>query len=174
MDTAFRQVFSCPEVIRPFLMKFLPACRNYKSALKNMQKMMTPTLENQINIMKRGKKFPEPDGSMPFIKLLIEQELRKDPNREVNMELLANRLILMWGETSGPVIGMMASMVFEVMRNQECIEPLRKELEAALQLSGDEWNFDMFKHTPKLESYTLEIFRLYPFSSGKYIFRLPI
>lgn len=169
-DPKFRQFFNSPEVVRP-LLKISPMRLSYKAALKNLQGMMLPEIENTIKATRQSlnNKLSDTDDSFLFMRLIIEQDMRKDTKKDISAKDVANRCMVLREETFGPIVAMVASMVFEVMRHQSYIEPLQEELNTALEVSGGEWSFDIFKHTPKLESYTQEIFRLYPVSSSKLI-----
>nr|B8NR71.1 RecName: Full=Cytochrome P450 monooxygenase dtpC; AltName: Full=Ditryptophenaline biosynthesis protein C [Aspergillus flavus NRRL3357] len=52
------------------------------------------------------------------------------------------------------------------MKTPEYLAPLREELAAALKQADNAWSFDIFKHTPKLESFTKECLRVFT-PSGK-------
>ncbi|KAE8412075.1 histidine-specific methyltransferase [Aspergillus pseudocaelatus] len=47
------------------------------------------------------------------------------------------------------------------MKTPEYLVPLREELTAALKQTDNAWSFDIFKHTPKLESFTKECLRVF-------------
>lgn len=102
--------------------------------------------------------------------MCVRQALRKS-NRPRNcqheiedseLDQVFDALFFIYIAISGPIWNMVCWMLIRAIRHSESVSPLREELERSLAVCEGQWSFDIFNHTPKLESFTREILRLHP------------
>ncbi|GMF73789.1 unnamed protein product [Aspergillus oryzae] len=90
---------------------------------------------------------------------LLSHDAVKDDER--HFDTMAIQTIFLLFEVLGGLTPATTSSLYQIMKTPEYLAPLREELAAALKQADNAWSFDIFKHTPKLESFTKECLRVF-------------
>ncbi|PLB37644.1 cytochrome P450 [Aspergillus candidus] len=154
-----------PFILEHLVWRLSPRCRKFQSTIQTIRQIVVPEVRRRIQQIRSNDK----DSCFLLSDLLIKQALKrgtlcregKTGEQETIEELIVDEIMFMYMETVAPFHLVATCMVFRIMRHPEYVAPLREELERALELCGGEWSFEIFNHTPKMESFTREILRLH-------------
>jgi hypothetical protein len=142
-----------------------------------MKQIIVPEIRRRIERKKTGEKQ---DQDIFYLDVMIELAMKDGylsrDNQDINegfLDMVANHLLFICHEMLSPFWMVASMLLFELWSRPEYATPLRKELESALELTEGQWSFDLFKHTPKFESFTKETLRLNPPSARELIHSKP-
>ena len=162
----------CPRILAPLLWRFSSQCRQIRSSMKSMKKTVLPELKRLIE---QKRKSPPTSDDYFYASSMVELALRKGPlsrmheveDEEHHIDMMADETMFMFFEATEPTAMVLSALLIRLMRHPEYIQPIREELAESLKLNNGHWSFDIFKHTPKFESFTRETYRLDGIAMGK-------
>lgn len=156
---------SYPIFFKPLVRKFSAKTRHVQSIMAEMKKTIVPEIRRRVEQRRRSTKQSTQNC---FLDVMIELLLRKDllshdavKDDERHFDTVAIQTIFLLFEVLGGLTPATTSSLYRIMKAPEYLAPLREELAAALKQTDNAWSFDIFKHTPKLESFTKECLRVF-------------
>ncbi|KAL5337250.1 cytochrome P450 [Aspergillus crustosus] len=162
-----------PWILRPLVWYFAPPCRQLRSHLSILRKLLTPEVKRRVGTIRRGGLKPqESSRSFSLLDILIETTFnngtlsRFEPVADENeqIDILVQNVLLYHFELARPTGMNITFMLYTIMNHPEYIAPLREEINGALNRFGGVWVPDLLAHAPKLESFCKETFRLHDIS----------
>lgn len=163
---------SMPRIMGPLLELFAPECHQIRSSMKSMKKTIVPELRR---LLKQKRASPPTNDDHFYASSMIELALKKGPltrngvtkDEEHHIDMMADETMFMFFEAVEPTTMILAAFIARFLRHREFLEPVRLELEQALKLNDGKWNFDLFNHTPRFESFSREVLRMDCINMGK-------
>ncbi|KAJ5691745.1 cytochrome P450 [Penicillium macrosclerotiorum] len=155
---------SYPRVLGPLVWYLAPQTRALRSTIAKIRDKLIPLIQARIVDKRASLKGIE----NTILDIIIDQCFRKghlNPSRVLSTDnqtarLIADETMFLHLEAFFPIAMLAADQIMRVMAHPEYAEPLRAELTAAFALTGGDWSSEIWKHTPKLESFTRECLRL--------------
>ncbi|KOC18405.1 putative cytochrome P450 [Aspergillus flavus AF70] len=156
---------SYPMFFKPLVRKFSAKTRQVQSIMAEMKKTIVPEIRRRVEQRRRSTKQSTQNC---FLDVMIELLLKKGllshdavKDDERHFDTMAIQTIFLLFEVLGGLTPATTSSLYQIMKTPEYLAPLREELAAALKQADNAWSFDIFKHTPKLESFTKECLRVF-------------
>lgn len=161
-----------PVFLRPVVWRLSATCRSLRFDMMTMRKHLVPGIQSQI---KQEGNISKVSDNISFIQSMVEQATRnkavaRGQQREGDLifaQKIADSAVFTYMETVPSIAMVVALMLFQIIRSPEYATPLREEIEQAIRFSNGEWGFETAKYSPKLESFTKEILRLYTTTTCK-------
>ncbi|GIK03424.1 hypothetical protein Aspvir_007493 [Aspergillus viridinutans] len=170
MSSCYRRT-GYPRILRPFVWRFSPVCRNLRTSLSIVRAKLVPEVVRRIAAARAADKTKDVRPSSLLDALVAAAfdngSLSRDgkcANDAAQAQLLADDLLFYHFELSNPTAFNIIFQVYAIMNHREYMAPLREEALHALKLTDGDWTVETLKHTPKLESFAKEAFRLYDIS----------
>ena len=156
---------SYPVFLKPLVRKFSARTRRVQSTMAVLKETIVPEIRRRVEQRRRGTKQSDQNC---FLDVMIDLALKKghlshdaEKDDEQPFDMMAIQTIFLLFEVVGGLTPATACLLYQIMKTPEYIVPLREELTAALKQTENAWSFDVFKHTPKLESFTKECLRVF-------------
>ncbi|KAB8276264.1 cytochrome P450 [Aspergillus minisclerotigenes] len=156
---------SYPVFLKPLVRKFSTKTRHVQSIMAEMKRTIVPEIRRRVEQSRRRTIQRSQDC---FLDVMIELALKKsllshgaEKDDERHFDMMAIQTIFLLFEVLGGLTPVTTSLLYQIMKAPEYLIPLREELAAALKQTDNAWSFDIFKHTPKFESFTKECFRVF-------------
>lgn len=146
-----------PPWVHPVLNKILPSQYKLKKILRQIHSMLLPIIEER-------RRNPPPSEEKPIDVLEYMMDLAK--GTEAEAQNLAMRYCYTIIGSVHTVTGAIIDSVYEVCARPEYAEPLRHEIQQALDEEGG-WNKTTLSKLRKVDSFMKEVQRMYPPSASK-------
>ncbi|KAI4214665.1 MAG: hypothetical protein LQ351_002738 [Letrouitia transgressa] len=141
-----------PPWVHPVLNKILPSQYKLKRILRQIHSMLLPVIEER-------RRNPPPSDQKPIDVLEYMMDLAK--GTEAEAQNLAMRYCYTIIGSVHTVTGAIIDSVYEVCARPEYAEPLRHEIQQALDEEGG-WNKTTLSKLRKVDSFMKEVQRMYP------------
>ena len=146
-----------PPWIHPVLNWILPSQYKLKNILQRIRSKLLPVIDER-------RRNPPPAADKPVDVLEYMMDLAK--GKESDAENLAMRYCYTIIGSVHTVTGAIVDSLYEACARPEYIEPLRQEIQQALDEEGG-WNKVTLSKMRKLDSFMKEVQRMYPPSASK-------
>lgn len=170
MSSCYRRT-GCPRILRPFVWRFSPVCRDLRTSLSIARAKLIPEVARRIAAARAADETKDVRPSSLLDALVAaafdDGSLSRDgksANEAAQVRLLADDLLFYHFELSKPTAFNIVFQLYAIMNNREYMAPLREETVNALKCTDGDWTVETLKHAPKLESFVKETFRLYDIS----------
>ncbi|KAJ4342314.1 hypothetical protein N0V95_006989 [Ascochyta clinopodiicola] len=159
--------FWLPAPIRKAYWYLSPEGAKIRSSLKTLKGEVRPAIREIVSTWRRGggaRKEPTLLRAMLDVKaesgLLTRDMASLDvAEDERQMDVFEDEIIFTGFDSAGPVVCLVVQLLFEMISHRDIIEPLRKEVAAALEANGGEWTDLAMSSLPRLDSFTREVLR---------------
>lgn len=164
-----------PNVLDWFVWNLSPSARSFKRKYEELKRRLRLEIQGYLEDFEQRKPNGDQELGSQFMNMCIKQVLRRN-NRprgheydlnDSEVDQVSEALFFLYIAMGSPVWNMVCWMIIRAIRHSDCIEPLREEVNKSLKICEGEWSFDLFKQTPKLDSFTREILRLHPSNESK-------
>ncbi|KAF7114975.1 hypothetical protein CNMCM5793_000745 [Aspergillus hiratsukae] len=159
-----------PRILAPFLWQAHPIVRRMKTNRAALKAIIKPEVRRRIHLARAQFKQDKPSSSSEIFYLDSMVGMcfrkghlgRKQPFRdeEKRIDMIVEETMLMFFEAAEPTSQISTLLLFRILSCPSVVPALREELTKALEIQQGKWSFDVFQHTPKLESFTKETLRM--------------
>ncbi|KAK7178670.1 cytochrome P450 [Paraphaeosphaeria sporulosa] len=161
--------FWLPAPIRKIYWFLSPEGAKIRASLKTMKQEVGPAIREMVAAWRRGDKARN-EATLLRAMLEVKTEsgqIKKEAvssgdrrEEEQQVDIFEDELIFTGFDSAGPVVCLVVQLLFETIRHQDIVEPLRRELAAALKASGGEWTDQAMRSLPRMDSFTREVLRV--------------
>ncbi|RDW65921.1 cytochrome P450 [Aspergillus mulundensis] len=161
-----------PRPVKPLVWYFSRTARRLRLVLAGLKARLIPEIKQRLAIAMSADNNLD-SSSFSLLNALILTTLAKQAHPTTPAEhhrvadLLCQQSLLYHFELARPTGTIVTHMLYQAMRSPEQADMLHAEVKAALKHcedAGDTIHRHLLQHTPKLESFTREIFRMYDVS----------
>ncbi|KAJ5427436.1 hypothetical protein N7491_007878 [Penicillium cf. griseofulvum] len=126
----------------------------HRRNLRRVMELITPVVEKRLANLEQDPTGPKP---LDMVQWTIELA---GPGKEMTPKRLAHQILQNLWAGSGAPGGMLTQMIFQVLWCSDHLEPMRKEVQSAVQEHG--WTDKMLNNIPLVDSFLRETNRLHP------------
>ncbi|KAH8753122.1 cytochrome P450 [Hyaloscypha finlandica] len=160
--------FWLPAPVRRIYWYLSPQAAKIRENLKMLKGEVGPEVRRIVDAWRNRKQTgKEPTLLQAILDIKAEtRQIRQDAKSvdkaedERQMDIFEDEFIFTGFDSAGPVVCLVVQLLFESIRHKHIIEPLRKEMSAALAASGGEWTDQVMSSLPRLDSFTREVLRV--------------
>jgi hypothetical protein len=160
--------FWLPAPVRRIYWYLSPQAAKIRENLKTLKGEVGPEVRRIVDAWRNGKQTgKEPTLLQAILDIKAETgQIRQDAKSvdkaedERQMDIFEDEFIFTGFDSAGPVVCLVVQLLFESIRHKHIVEPLRKEMSAALAASGGEWTDQVMSSLPRLDSFTREVLRV--------------
>lgn len=152
-----------PMLWKPIVRRLSKKTRRVKATMEAMRNILKPEILRRSGQRQRHR---SPDTS--YLDTMIELVKKKHatgscPEDAVTsrLDMMTDHVVFLLFEVIGAITPVTATLLLQLAMTPEYAVPLRNELTAALEQTGEGRLFRAFKHTPKLQSFTKETMRMH-------------
>lgn len=165
MPAFVHMYFWLPAPIRKIYWYLSPDGAKIRSSIKTMKQQLGPVIREMVAAWRRGDRTKkEPTLLATLLDVKTESgQIKRVANLEEDerqMDIFEDEMIFSGFDSAGPVVCLVVQLIFEAIRYKDVVEPLRKELAAALEVSGGEWTDEALSSLPRMDSFTREVLRV--------------